>query len=56
MSEAHLQTQLVGFEFEVGIGKQPLSGYMATGNLARDVGDEGCKLDFNLNMEIKESS
>ena len=56
MSEAHLQVELVGFELEVGIGRQPLSGYMPMGNLACDVGDEACKLDFNLKMEIKESS
>ena len=56
MSEKYLQTELAGFKFEVGVGKQPLSGYMAMGNLACDVGDEVCKLDFVLNMKIKESS
>ena len=56
MSEEHLQTELAGFKFEVGVGKQPLSGYMAMGNLACDVADEVCKLDFDLNMKIKESS
>ena len=54
--EAHLQIQLVGFGFGAGIGKQPLSGYTAMGNLACDVFDEACKLGFNLNMEIEESS
>ena len=56
MSEEHLQIELAGFIFDVGLGKMPLSGHMAMGNLACDVGDEVCKLVFDPNMEITESS
>ena len=56
MSGENLQTELAGFNFDVGAGKQPLSGPTAMDNLACGVGDEVCKLVFDLGMEIKESS
>lgn len=55
MSEEHLQTKPADVKFEVGVGKQSLSGFMAMGNFPCDFGDEIRKLDDPM-MAIKESS